>query len=171
MKKLFLLTPVLLLAACAPTAATGTASSNPQVMDSALTPVKIKPGETKYVRYDYSRSAVKVNDQFFKDLKINFNDRSGNNVSTPSAYAPWLKMAPVTEEGVSVSLAYPSIVKDVVNTENSSSSTNVQYYELVRVTLKVVAEASAKPGLNTVKVTFTDGSSTSTVPVLVAVQE
>lgn len=178
MKKTLLLAPaLLLLAACAPSTggSGGGGGMNPQVMDSPTTPVKLKPGETKYVRYDYPRSAVKVNDQYFRDLKIDFNDRSGMSVRSPSAYAPYLKMTATASAGLNVSLAYASIVKEIVDTSNkdfnSSSETNVQFYELVRVTLKVTADATAKPGLKTVTLNFTDGNTPSSVPLIVNVQE
>ena len=171
MKKMLWLTPALLLASCAPSV-TGGGAGQPQVMATPMTAIVIHPGETKYVQFNYSRNVVNVNEKYFNDLKVDFADVSGSNVSSPRAYAPWLKMTvkDTLPKGVNLALNSAYIVKDIRNTDNGDFKTTVSYYEVVRVILKVTADADATLGRDMVDVEYTDGNTPSTVPVVIDVQ-
>lgn len=170
MKKVLWLTPALALASCAPSVTGGAAQ--PQVMPTPMTAVVIQRGETKYVQFDYSRNAIKVNDKYFADLKVDFADRAGSGVSSPRAYAPWLKMTVKDQlpKGVNIALNSAYIVKDIRSTDNNQFDTTVHFYEIVRVTLKVTAAPDATIGKDMVDIEYSDGNTASTVPVVIDVQ-
>lgn len=156
----------LLLSACAPTQ-TGAGSLTPQVMSSYTSPLQVQPGQTLYVQYTYPRGLVRVNDKYFDDLKIDFGNRGGENVRSVSSPAGWLSMTPLSlPQGISVSLVSGAIMKDVVKTNNSGTSTEVKYYERVQATLKVTATAEAQPTtLTRVNLSYSDGNTESEVPL------
>lgn len=163
-----LLTP--LLGACAPTQTGG--SLTPELMSSPLATVRIHPGETRYVQFSYSRNMVKVNDQYFNDLRIDFSNVSGQNVNSVEAHAGWLNLrASGLPRGVSVRLDRASVVKEVTHTDSTRLETSVNYYERVRVVLKVTASADAKPGdREMADLTYSDGHTESPVLLTVSVE-
>ncbi|GGK31344.1 hypothetical protein GCM10008955_26540 [Deinococcus malanensis] len=65
-----------LLGACAPTQ-TGGASRTPETLATPMSVVKLQPGQTRYIQIIYPRSAIKVNDKYFQDLRIDFDNVSG----------------------------------------------------------------------------------------------
>lgn len=170
MKKKLRLAPALFLASCAPSITGGAAQT--QVMATPTTAIVVHPGETENVQFDYSRNAIKVNDKYFADLKVDFADRVGSGVSSPRAYAPWLKMTVKDQlpKGVNIALNSAYIVKDIRSTDNNQFDTTVHFYEIVRVTLKVTAAPDATIGRNMVDVEYSDGNTPSTVPVVIDVQ-
>lgn len=169
MKKFSLLAVSLLLAGCAPSQ-TGGGSGAPQVMSSPVSPVAIKPGQTLFVQYTYPRGAVEVDDQYFDGLTIDFNNRDIDRVRSVSAPAAWLTMtAQGLPKGLDVSLARAFILKEITRTNNTSTGTQVNFFERVQVTLKVTAAPTAEGGSKTGTLVYSDGKTKSDVPLLVRV--
>lgn len=168
--KALLLTLPLLLAACAPTQ-TGSRAVTPQVMASGASPVMLRPGQTVYVQYTYPRDVIKVNDQHFKDLKIDFDNVGGQNVRSVEAYAGWLALkSAALPRGVTLSLSSASLVKEIVETTNTDRATQVRYYERVRVILKASAGADAPAVDDLFALTYSDGVDSSEVTLRVVVE-
>ncbi|MFC4640518.1 hypothetical protein [Deinococcus hohokamensis] len=173
MKKLVLLpllTLTALLGACAPTQSRSSALT-PEVLPTMLSPVTFRPGETRYVQVSYPRSLIKVNDKYFSDLRIDFDNLNGQNVNSVEAYAGWLSLKSAeTPRGVGISLDRAAVVKDITRT--TSAQTEVRYFERVRVNLKVTASADAKPGDDDlVTLTFSDGTTDSKVLLVLDIQQ
>ncbi|WP_420593574.1 hypothetical protein [Deinococcus sp.] len=144
MKKALLPLLALSLSACAPTVM-GSQPYSPVVADTAISPVKVSPGQTVYIQYVYPRSVLDIK-KHFEALKINFDARNvSNNVLSPEAKAEWLKLD--TSEVPSnwqVSLASASIKKQIDSTSTDRLFTNVEYFEQLIVVYKVSAPADAK---------------------------
>lgn len=153
----------MLLAGCAPSL---TAGATPDVLVSPISTIVVKPGTTRYVEVLYPRSVIRVNEKFFTDLKIDFNDRNSlGNVRSPETRATWLTMsAKDLPEGVSVALDRAFILKEVKETTNTSRETTVNYFEKIRVVYKITAQTGAPADdLALTRVEFSDGTTTSPV--------
>lgn len=159
-----------LLGACAPTQ-TGGASRTPEALATPISVVKLQPGQTRYVQLIYPRSAIRVNDKYFQDLRIDFDNVSGGNVNSVENHAGWLKLkATDLPRGVTVRLDRASVMKEVTHTDKTRTGTTVNYYENVKVILKVTADADAKPvALHVAELTYSDGITDSDVPLSISV--
>ncbi|ACO44840.1 hypothetical protein [Deinococcus deserti] len=173
MKKHMLLSAVpalmTLLGACAP-AQTGGALT-PEVLTTPLSVVKIQPGQTRYVQLIYPRSAISVNDKYFNDLRIDFDNVNGGKVNSVEHHAGWLRLkASNLPQGVNVRLDRAAVMKETTRTEETRLQTTVSYYERVKVVLKVSADADARAvALRVAELTYSDGITDSDVPLSISV--
>ena len=170
MKFAVLLALGLTLSACAP-AVLGNQVFAPVVVDSALSPVAAKAGQTLYVQYSYNRGVLDVADARFENLKISFDERTTNgDVRSQETPAPWLNMTarglPKTWE---ISLAAAAVRKEVLKTTYSSTSTDIRYVERIRVVYKILVPADAS-GHEMAMLTFRDGTAeVGDVPLMINV--
>ncbi len=119
----------------------------------------MKPGETRYVQVDYPREALELGQSYFNKLNIDFSNMSGNNVNSAQDYANWLTLQkPRLPRGVTVTLDKAFIVKDVDRTYQNSGGTQVYYYEVFRLTYKIVVAPDAPAYDNYIELPLTDGA-------------
>lgn len=146
----------------------GTQANTPLVVDDSLDPVTLRPGQTVYVQYSYSRRQVKINDSYFDALKIDFNNLNAQNVNSVENYAGWLKMtASDLPKGVDITLMNAFVGKYVSKTNNTTRYTEVSYYPQTRVVLKITATSDAQlSSTEFATLTFTEGANSSRVPLV-----
>ncbi|KQQ99372.1 hypothetical protein [Deinococcus sp. Leaf326] len=161
------------LSACAPTQ-TGSQSYSPVVHSDTDDATVVAPGQTVYAQYTYPGRALGVSDTRYKELKINFGSSVYSDqvsVVGPEAEAAWLRMsASGLPAGVQVSLVRATIARPVDRTTHSGDYVQISYQNVMRVLLKVTASAQAKRGLEVADLTFSDGTSTGTVPLAVEIR-
>ncbi|GGK31336.1 hypothetical protein GCM10008955_26530 [Deinococcus malanensis] len=86
-------------------------------------------------------------------------------------HAGWLKLkASDLPQGVAVRLDRAAVMKEITRTEETRLSTSVNYYEKVKVILKVTADADARPvALRVAELTYSDDITDSEVPLSISV--
>ena len=146
MKLTALLFSSLVLSACAPAILGGQASA-PVVSNTGLSPLHAKAGQTVYVQYTYPQTYLDVPDRHFDSLVIDFEATNfvSGNVNSQETPAPWLSL---TSKGLpatwQISLADAAVRKEIVKTSTSGRTTDVRYYNRVRVVYKVTLPADAR---------------------------
>ncbi len=165
-----LLVGTLFLGACAPSAMSG--SNAAEV--SPLEAVKIAPGKSLLVAMKYPAAALEL-DESMVEGALNtdfFNNRDfNNNVKSYSQRLSWLSaQAQDVPTGWNISLVSADALREVLNTENSRTFTQVHYRDYVRVVYNISVPQNAESGRQYLMVKFKDPQGHgATVPVIVDV--
>ncbi len=172
-KLVALLSSSLVLSACAPAILGGQASA-PVVSNTALSPLHAKAGQTVYVQYTYPQTYLDVPDRHFDSLVIDFGSTNfvNGNVNSQETPAPWLSL---TSKGLpatwQISIADAAVRKEIVKTSTSGYTTDVRYYNRMRVVYKVTLPADAS-GAELAELQFKDdGGDIGTADVSIIVDK
>ncbi|MBB6098312.1 hypothetical protein HNR42_001737 [Deinobacterium chartae] len=160
--------PILALSACAP-AATGTTTGSAVVLTHRET-LEAKPGSTTFVKVLYPAEAFATEAEIDGLLAIDFQSRRAGEVQDINRPVSWARLGTEDlEPGWDVKLHTASLLRDIQDTRDHSSSVTVRFYDYFTATYSVTVPATAKPGRELLFLEVTD-SRGKPVPVTLNVK-